>query len=95
MSPSLLLAHLLLQLNAGVEAEVGLLCEIVDVEDDFDEGSLGDKGPGLLDLATEHAQILPVRYVRLCVAVHDLRAKGGIWTQEHKETQEKNKYQDI
>ncbi|MPC08210.1 hypothetical protein E2C01_000786 [Portunus trituberculatus] len=61
------------RLNAGVEAEVGLLCKVVDVEDYFDEGSLGDEGPGLLDLATEHAQILPVRYIRLCVAVHDLR----------------------
>lgn len=67
------LPHLLLQLNAGVEAEVGLLGEVVDVEDDLYEGCLRDESPRLLDLAAEHPEVLAVADVCLRVAVHDLR----------------------
>lgn len=64
--------HLELLLSPGVETEVGLIGEVVRMEEHLDEARFRDEGLRLLALAAEHARVLAVANVRLSVAVYNL-----------------------
>lgn len=62
-----------LLLRSGVEAEVGLVGEVVSVEEELHEGGLRDESLWLFSLSAEQTRILPVAQLRLGVPVYDLK----------------------
>lgn len=61
--------YLVLLLCSRIEAEVGLIREVVREEDKFDKGGLRDKRLRLFYFPAEESRLLPVGHVRLLVPV--------------------------
>jgi hypothetical protein len=64
-----------LLLCSRIEAEVGLVREIVRVELHFDKASLGDESLWLFNLTTKHSRVSAVTDLSLGVAINDLKTK--------------------
>lgn len=62
--------------RSGVETEVGLVGEVVGMEQHFYKRRLRHERLRLFALSTEHSRFLPVRYVRFCIAIHYLKMEN-------------------
>lgn len=64
--------HHKLLFRPRIETEVRLVREIVRMKEHLNEWRLWHEGLRLLALTTKHARLLPVRYIRLRIPVHNL-----------------------
>ena len=69
---------LVLLLGTRVETEVGLVGEVVRVEEHANEGRFRDEGLGLLGFAAEDARFLAVVHLRFRVAVRYLCGRKSV-----------------
>lgn len=57
----------------GIKAEVGLVCEVVSVENDFHKVSLRYEGLGLFDFAAEKSRLFSIGHICFRIPVYNLQ----------------------
>lgn len=62
-----------MKFSPRIEREVRLICEIVRMEEHFDEARLRNERLRLFRFTAIKSRIFPVRNVSLCVTVNDLK----------------------